>query len=182
MDRDVTNRGPAICLIWVSRIFKLSFVSRNSSIYFMWFLVVIKNRQSLVGQLHIVSSTQIIVEALFIMHTLVLLICILLICTTLRAQMIVGAVPLNLNQGTVVVLSQRQQRLDRISIRRRIVTHDRLDRQREQSLRQQQARDRNQEQRRSLRAALTTEQVEFHRDGVREARAALTPESAATRS
>ena len=88
--------------------------------------------------------------------------------------MIVGAVPLN--EGTVVVLSQRQQRLDRISIRRRIVTHNRLDRQREQSLRQQQARDRNREQRRSLRAAMTTEQVELRRQGDRETRAASTPE------
>ena len=93
--------------------------------------------------------------------------------------MIVGAVPLN--EGTVVVLSQRQQRLDRISIRRRIVTHNRLDRQREQSLRQQQARDRNREQRRSLRAELTTEQLELRRQGEREARATSTPERLAVR-
>ena len=70
----------------------------------------------------------------FIMRTIVLL-----ICTTLIAQMFVGAVPPN--DVATVVLSQRQQRLDRMSITRRNITNIRLDRQRQQRLRQQQVRD-----------------------------------------
>ena len=104
---------------------------------------------------------------------------VLLICTTLIAQMIVGAVPPN--DVTTGVLSQRQQRQDRISIRRRIVTHDRLDRQRQQRLRQQQVRDQNRERRRSSRAVLTPEQLELRQQGERETRATLTPERLAVR-
>ena len=61
MDRDVTNRGPAICLGWVSRIFNLSFVSRNSSIYFVWFLVI-NNRHKGLGGLTAVGHTQCTVD------------------------------------------------------------------------------------------------------------------------
>ena len=83
------------------------------------------------------------------MHMLVLLIFPLLI-----AQMIVGAVPPN-EGGTTFVLSQRQQRLDRLAIRRRTMTNIRLDRQRQQRLRQQQVRDQNRERCRNSRAELT---------------------------
>ena len=146
MDRDVTNRGPAICLIWVSRIFKLSFVSRNSSIYFMWFLVKIIAIKVLGGSYTKFATHNLQWMYYFIMRTIVLL-----ICTTLIAQMIVGAVPPN--DVTTGVLSQRQQRQDRISIRRRIVPHDRLDRQRQQRLRQQQVRDQNRDQHSQSRAS-----------------------------
>ena len=67
--------------------------------------------------------------------------------------------------GTTFVLSQRQQRLDRLAIRRRITTNKRLDRQRQQRQRQQQVRDQNQERCRSSRAELTPEQLEFRREG-----------------
>jgi len=68
--------------------------------------------------------------------------------------MIVGAVPPN-KGGTTFVLSQRQQRLDRMAIRRQNMTNIRLDRQHQHRLRQQQVRDQNRERCRSSRAELT---------------------------
>ena len=115
----------------------------------MWFLVKIIAIKVLGGSYTKFATHNDNVQWMYycIMRTIVLL-----ICTTLIAQMIVGAVPPN--DVTTGVLSQRQQRQDRISIRRRIVTHDRLDRQRQQRLRQQQVRDQNRERRRSSRAQL----------------------------
>ena len=82
---------------------------------------------------------------------------VLLICNTFIAQMIVGAVlP---NDVTTVVLSQRQQRLDRMAIRRRNMTNIRVDRQRQQRLRQQQVRDQNRERTRRSHAASTPERL-----------------------
>ena len=68
----------------------------------------------------------------FIMRTIVLL-----ICTSFIAQMIVGAVPPSVG-GTTFVLSQRQLRQDAMALRRRNITNIRLDRVRQQRLRQQQ--------------------------------------------
>ena len=81
------------------------------------------------------------------------------------AQMIVGAV--SPNEGTVVVLSQRQQRLDRLAIIRRNITNQRLARQHQQRQRQQQVRDQNRERCRS-RADLSPERLEFRQQQDRE--------------